>query len=113
MDSEKEVSKDFKYLSRIMRDITDGLIVLDTEGTVVFVNPSALKILDNPALVEGKKYIEFMVTDRTGGLGFMIGSFLLLSVFGVIYERQKTIWGLCIPHYFLGLSLKLIWGIGA
>ena len=350
MDSEKGVSKDFKYLSRIMRDITDGLIVLDTEGTVVFVNPSALKILDNPALVEGKKYIEFMVTDRTGenddfhqyvldcagdknkehegllnyscpngekrvfrmissyayneemtenigvilqfsdvtevakahqkhvettvvlvallamlsiwnlifgiwefrgrampgyrmtqlievmgaivsflvykktsitkedlgisfkgtgravltnglftalillgmiavklvlrntspnasslpmfyfgswgiadtvypitvivqefltrgvvqgsvkrilpgkhavlisiilsslffcalhihlGLGFMIGSFLLLSVFGVIYERQKTIWGLCIPHYFLGLSLKLIWGIGA
>ena len=46
------------------------------------------------------------------GLGFMTGSFLLLSVFGIIYQKQKTIWGLCIPHYFLGLSLKLIWGIG-
>ena len=47
------------------------------------------------------------------GLGFMAGSFLLLSVFGILYERQKTIWGLCIPHFLLGLSLKLIWGIGA
>jgi membrane protease YdiL (CAAX protease family) len=46
------------------------------------------------------------------GLAFMIGSFLLLSVFGVVYEKQKTIWGLCIPHYFLGLSLKIIFGVG-
>lgn len=47
------------------------------------------------------------------GMAFMVGSFLLLSVFGIIYEKQKTIWGLCIPHYFLGLSLKIIFGVGA
>ena len=340
---ESKRANDLGYLYRIMRDITDGLIVLDTEGTVIYVNPSAKRILDNPAICEGRKYIEFMVTDKTGendafhqyvldcaadkntdhvgvlhyscpngekrvfrmvssyayneeqtenigvilqfsditevskaqqkhvetavvlvallamlsvwnlifgiwefggrkipgyimtqlievmgavasvflyrktsitkedlgisfkgafravlidgfftalilagmivtrhflrgnsgfyfgawgisetiypvtvviqefltrgvvqgsvkriipgkyavpvsialsslffcalhihlGLGFMIGAFLLLSVFGVIYEKQKTIWGLCIPHYFLGLSLKIIWGIGA
>lgn len=46
------------------------------------------------------------------GVAFMIGAFLLLSVFGIIYQKQKTIWGLCIPHYFLGLSLKLIFGVG-
>lgn len=46
------------------------------------------------------------------GVAFMVGAFLLLSVFGVIYQKQKTIWGLCIPHYFLGLSLKIIFGIG-
>ncbi len=44
------------------------------------------------------------------GLAFMIGATLLLSVFGFIYSRQGTIWGLCIPHYFLGLSLTVIWG---
>ena len=38
---------DLGYLYRIMRDITDGLIVLDTEGTVIYVNPSAKRILDN------------------------------------------------------------------
>ena len=47
------------------------------------------------------------------GVAFMVGAFLLLSVFGIIYQKQKTIWGLCIPHYFLGLSLKIIFGIGA
>ena len=66
MSNHSQESKDFKYLYRIMRDITDGLIVLDTEGTIIYVNPSAIRILDNPALVEGKKYIEFMVTDKTG-----------------------------------------------
>ena len=43
------------------------------------------------------------------GLMFMVGAVLLLSVFGFIYNRQKTIWGLCIPHYVLGLSLTIIW----
>lgn len=42
------------------------------------------------------------------GLAYMIGSALLLGVFGVIYTKQRTIWGLCIPHYFLGISLKMI-----
>lgn len=59
-------SNDLSYLYRIMRDITDGLIVISTEGTIVYVNPSAIRILDNPALAVGKKYIEFMVTDKTG-----------------------------------------------
>ena len=45
------------------------------------------------------------------GIAFMVGATLLLSIFGFIYKKQGTIWGLCIPHYFLGLSLTLIWGI--
>ena len=44
------------------------------------------------------------------GLAYMIGSVLLLSVFGFIYKKQRTIWGLCIPHYFLGMALKFIFG---
>ena len=44
------------------------------------------------------------------GLFFMLGAMVLLSVFGLIYNKQKTIWGLCIPHYFLGLAMTLIWG---
>lgn len=45
------------------------------------------------------------------GLAYMIGSFLLLSLFGLIYRRQRTIWGLCIPHFFLGESIKFIFGV--
>ena len=44
------------------------------------------------------------------GLAYMIGATVLLSFFGFVYNKQRTIWGLCIPHYFLGISLTLIWG---
>lgn len=42
------------------------------------------------------------------GLFLMIGAFLLLSVFGLIYNKQKTVWGLCIPHYFLGIFVYML-----
>ncbi len=45
------------------------------------------------------------------GLVFMLGAAVLLSFFGVIYRKQKTIWGLCIPHLFLSWSLRVIWGM--
>lgn len=43
------------------------------------------------------------------GLAFMVGAAILLSFFGILYKRQGTIWGLCIPHFFLGLSLTILW----
>lgn len=46
-------------------------------------------------------------------LVFMIGAMILLSIFGFIYNKQKTIWGLCIPHYILGLSIAILWGFNA
>lgn len=42
------------------------------------------------------------------GIIFMVGAMLLLGVFGMIYTKQKTIWGLCIPHYVLGLAITLL-----
>ena len=35
-------------------------------------------------------------------------SFILLSVFGLIYRKQKTIWGLCIPHFVLGTAIVVL-----
>lgn len=42
------------------------------------------------------------------GLMFMAGAALLLGVLGVLYRRQNTIWGLCIPHFVLGLMLSIL-----
>lgn len=42
------------------------------------------------------------------GLAFMIAAALLLSIFGVIYNKQKSIWGLCIPHYFLSMTCTVL-----
>lgn len=43
------------------------------------------------------------------GIVFMVGAALLLSFFGILYSKQKTIWGLCIPHLVLSWSLRILW----
>lgn len=44
------------------------------------------------------------------GLAFMLGSAFLLAFFGLVYTKQRCIWGLCIPHYVLGLAVSILWG---
>lgn len=39
------------------------------------------------------------------GLIYMLGAAILLGGLGMLYCKQNTIWGLCIPHYVLGISL--------
>lgn len=41
------------------------------------------------------------------GLAFMIATPILLCGLGILYLKQQNIWGLCIPHYFLGLALVM------
>ena len=43
------------------------------------------------------------------GIVYMVGAALLLSFFGILYSKQKTIWGLCIPHLVLSWSLRILW----
>ena len=43
------------------------------------------------------------------GFIFMIAASALLSIFGVLYRKQNSIWGLCIPHFVLG---EVIWFLG-
>lgn len=42
------------------------------------------------------------------GLVYMCSAALLLGVLGIVYNRQKSIWGLCIVHYCLGWALGLL-----
>lgn len=34
---------------------------------------------------------------------YIIGSGCMFALFGLVYKHDKTIWGLCIPHYVLGM----------
>jgi PAS domain S-box-containing protein len=43
------------------------------------------------------------------GFMYMIAATALLSLFGVLYRRQNSIWGLCIPHFVLG---EVVWFLG-
>ncbi len=52
--------------------------------------------------------ILFGVLHLHKGIVFMIGAMILLGALGMLYRKQKTIWGLCIPHYVLGLSLTVL-----
>ena len=40
---------------------------------------------------------------------YMIAATALLSLFGILYRRQNSIWGLCIPHFVLG---EIVWFLG-
>lgn len=42
------------------------------------------------------------------GIHYMVGAAVLLGALGFIYIRQNSIWGTCIPHYFLGISLIIL-----
>lgn len=42
------------------------------------------------------------------GVTYMIGAFILLSIFGIIYRKQRSIWGLCIPHFILGMMIEIL-----
>ena len=43
------------------------------------------------------------------GFMYMLAATALLSLFGVLYRRQNSIWGLCIPHFVLG---EIVWFLG-
>ena len=43
------------------------------------------------------------------GLHYMLGAATLLGVLGLLYIRQNSIWGTCIPHYVLGVALVVLW----
>ena len=51
-------------VDRIARDISDGLILINNSGTVLFVNACAASILNNPSLKEGVTYAGFMNEDK-------------------------------------------------
>lgn len=42
------------------------------------------------------------------GVVYMLGATALLGLLGIVYRKQRTIWGLCIPHYVLGMVLGLL-----
>lgn len=42
------------------------------------------------------------------GVTYMVGAFILLSIFGVIYKKQRSIWPLCIPHFVLGMMIGVL-----
>ncbi len=43
------------------------------------------------------------------GFMYMLAATALLSIFGILYRRQNSIWGLCIPHFVLG---EIVWYLG-
>jgi len=34
---------------------------------------------------------------------YVVGSGCMAAVFGIIFDRDRSVWGLCIPHYVLGM----------
>ena len=79
-----------QMLPRILRDVTDGLMVLDSQGTVLYVNPSGQEMLMLGPDAAGRKYADVMLEDvQPGNDGF--NQFLLDAV----YDKQSIHRGQC------------------
>lgn len=42
------------------------------------------------------------------GIIYMVGGTFLLAAIGAMYIKQRSIWGILIPHYFLGTALVVL-----
>lgn len=64
------------------------------------------KYVDTIAIIVSSLY--FAALHIYLGPTYMIGAFILLSIFGIIYKKQRSIWGLCIPHFVLGMMIEIL-----
>lgn len=86
---------------RLIRDIEEGVIILDNTGTIVNLNPKALEILEIGEDYTDKKYVDLIDGDKNKNDAFHqmlvdavvdkrivhIGAFVLLLLFGFIYQK--------------------------
>jgi PAS domain S-box-containing protein len=61
--NEKSDNTQLQTVDRVARDLSDGLMLIDNQGTIQFINPSASRLLGNDALREGITYAEYMASD--------------------------------------------------
>ncbi len=61
--NEKSDNTQLQTVVRVARDLSDGLMLIDNQGTIQFINPSASRLLGNDALREGITYAEYMASD--------------------------------------------------
>lgn len=59
----KSDNTQLQTVDRVARDLSDGLMLIDNQGTIQFINPSASRLLGNDALREGITYAEYMASD--------------------------------------------------
>lgn len=64
------------------------------------------KYVDTIAIIVSSLY--FAALHIYLGVTYMIGAFILLCIFGFIYKKQRSIWGLCIPHFVLGTMIEIL-----
>lgn len=72
----------------------------------VFITSYDEKYANNVAVIVSSCY--FATLHVAYGPIYMAGAFILLSIFGFIYNKQKTIFGLCIPHFILGTIIAVL-----
>lgn len=99
------VSKTLYPITVVMQEILTRSLVHEWVTQVVPAKRAELIAIGISALFFGAIHLHL-------GLAFMVGSALLLGVFGIVYSKQRCVWALCIPHYFLGLAVSILWGIG-
>lgn len=97
----KTVSTMYYPLTVIIQEVLSrGIMHLSLERVFKTKHGSVLAILVS-SLTFAALHIQL-------GLMYMLGAGALLCLFGFIYKKQRSIWALCIPHYFLCIAASLL-----
>ena len=72
-------------ISRITRDLTDAIMLIDVTGSIVYFNPKAREVLAREDIGSGMKYAQFMADDESGQ-NDEFHQFVLDSV----YDKEST-----------------------
>lgn len=82
----------------VFGDIVDGVLLLARDGTILYVNHSAQKMLNimEDQLGHSLPGIWLQQVDPRN-------DDLCQSVLDALYHKQRTIWGLCITHYSVSM----------
>lgn len=71
---------------RILRDMNDGVLVLDPQGTILFLNEKGRAMLGRADAAEGKKYSLLMMDDDAGSVNDGFHQFVLDAV----YDKEHS-----------------------
>lgn len=70
-----------RIVPRILRDMNDGVLVLDPLGTILYLNEKGRAMLGRSESPEGQKYSLLMMDDESGGVNDGFHQFVLDAVY--------------------------------
>jgi PAS domain S-box-containing protein len=80
-----------ELIPRILRDVDDGVIALDKQGCITYMNPQAQALLDLTSLEIGKTYAEVFFNDKNTNKNDAFHQFVVDAVYDKEHKHSGSV----------------------